>query len=146
MPQIKSLKKLIYSYIQNCQTLSLYLPVDSPAQVSRTSSGFSEAMSNDEFMNYLKEEGLLAMDCSKLIGMPTVVFGGFFTVGLKVKFFNLCYYGNFLNYADDMAAGYWSPCQILICIAVDTHGNFQCWHGDCHSNINLLRILKKPYS
>ena len=44
------------------------MPTDSP-QVSRTLSGFSETMSDDEFVAYLKKEGLKEKDCSKLIGM-----------------------------------------------------------------------------
>ena len=37
--------------------------------INRVDSGFSETMSNDEFMDYLKGEGLSARDCSKLTGM-----------------------------------------------------------------------------
>ena len=46
---------------------SLCMPIDFP-QVSRTLSGFSETMSDDEFFAYLKKEGLKEKDCSKLIG------------------------------------------------------------------------------
>ena len=47
------------------------MPIDSP-QASRTLSEFSETMSDDEFVAYLKKEGLKEKDCSKLIGMLTM--------------------------------------------------------------------------
>ena len=46
------------------------MPTDSP-QASRTLSEFSETMSDDEFVAYLKKGGLREKDSSKLIGMLT---------------------------------------------------------------------------
>ena len=43
------------------------MPIDSP-QVSRTTSEFSETMSDDEFAAYLKKKGLKEKDYSILIG------------------------------------------------------------------------------
>ena len=53
------------------------MPVDSP---HRTLSGFSETMSDDEFVAYLKKEGLKEKDCSKLIGMHDYGFTMFLLV------------------------------------------------------------------
>ena len=46
------------------------MPIDSP-QVSRTTSEFSETMSDDEFAAYLKKKGLKEKDYSILIGNIT---------------------------------------------------------------------------
>ena len=49
---------------------------------------FSETMSDDEFMDYLKEKGLKEGDCSKLMGMIVVVQLLFIIVYLIILKFN----------------------------------------------------------